>query len=50
METNSPWIKKLWGVYTHTHTHTHTYIYIHIYMMDYHSDIKKNGILPFATI
>ena len=34
------WIKKL--LYTHTHTHTHT--------MKYYSAIKKNEILPFATM
>lgn len=33
------WIKKLWYVPSYTHTHT----------MKYYSDIKKNGILPFAT-
>ena len=27
---------------THTHTHTHT-------RMEYHSAIKKNEVLPFAT-
>ena len=33
------WIK-MWN--THTHTHTHT--------MEYYSAIKKNEILPFATM
>ena len=28
--------------HTHTHTHAHT--------MEYYSDMKKNAILPFATI
>ena len=40
------WIKKMWYVcmslHTHTHTHTHT-------QMEYHSAIKKNEVLPFAT-
>ena len=40
------WINKMWYVcmyvYTHTHTHTHT--------MEYYSAIKKNEILPFATM
>ena len=31
-------------VYTHTHTHTHTHT------MDYYSAIKKNEILPLATM
>ena len=38
------WIKKMW--YTHTHTHTYT----HIHTMEYYSVIKKNEILPFATM
>ena len=29
-------------IHTHTHTHTHT--------MEYYSVIKKNEILPFATM
>ena len=29
-------------MYVHTHTHTHT--------MEYYSAIKKNKIMPFATI
>ena len=32
------------GKYTHTHTHTHTHT------MEYYSAIKKNEILPFATM
>ena len=31
-------------IYTHTHTHTH------IHTMEYYSAIKKNEILPFATM
>ena len=31
---------------THTHTHTHTYTHT----QEYYSAIKKNEILPFATI
>ena len=34
------WIKKMW--YTHTHTHIHT--------VEYYLTIKKNEILPFATM
>ena len=30
------------GVYTHTHTHTHT--------MEYYLAIKKNKVLPLATM
>ena len=45
------WIKKMWCVcvcvdicvHTHTHTHTHT-------LLEYYSPIKKNEILPFATM
>ena len=38
------WIKKMWCVYMYTHTHTHTHT------LEYYSAIKKNEILPFATI
>ena len=30
--------------YTHTHTHTHTHT------LEYYSEMKKNEILPFATM
>ena len=33
-------------VYTHTYTHTHT----HTHTMGYYLAIKKNEILPFATM
>ena len=33
------------GVYIYIHTH----IYIYIYIMEYHSAIKKNKIMPFAA-
>ena len=33
-------------IHTHTHTHTHT----HAHTLDYYSAIRKNEILPFATI
>ena len=36
--TTEEWIKKM----RYTHTHTHTYI------MEYHSAIKSNEIIPFA--
>ena len=40
------WIKKMWYVCVYTHTHTHT----HTHTMEYYSAIKKNEILPFATM
>ena len=42
------WIKKMWYVCVYIHTspppHTHTYT------LEYYSAIKKNEILPFATM
>ena len=36
------WIKKMRCIYINIHIHTHT--------MEYYSAIKKNEILPFATM
>ena len=40
--STNEWIQKMCHRHTHTHTHTHTH--------EYYSAIKKNEILPFATI
>ena len=40
-------------VYTYTHTHTHTYTHTHTHthtIAKYYLAIKKNEILPFATL
>ena len=37
-------------VYINIHTHTHTHTHTHIYAMEYYSAIKKDKILPFATM
>ena len=44
------WIKKMWYKYTYIYTHTHTHTHTHTYTMEYYSAIKKNEILPFATM
>ena len=59
------WIKKMWYmyiclcvyiyiyiyIYTHTHTHTHARTDTHTpHTLEYYSAIKKNEILPFATM
>ena len=39
----------MWYIYTHTHTCTHN-VYTRTHTMKYYSAIKKNEILPFATM
>ena len=36
----------MWCTHTHTHTHRHT----QTHTMEYYLAIKKEGILPFATM
>ena len=40
------WIKKMWYIYIYIYIYTYT----HIHTMEYYSAIKKNEILPFATM
>ena len=35
--------------YTHTHIHIHTHI-THTHTVEYYAAIRKNEILPFATV
>ena len=50
------WIKKMWCIYIYIYAHKYIYIYIYIYIyththtMEYYLAIKKNAILPFATM
>ena len=38
------------SVYTYTYIHIPTHIYTHIYVIECYSAIRKDEILPFATI
>ena len=37
-------------LYTHTHTQIHTHTHTHTHTIKYYPVIKKNEILPFATM